>query len=236
MNPELKGMIEDLTNKFIKLLNLNSINDLVLDSVRKHYNIGLEEAEVKFDMNFMESPERIRMLETYTFENIKGMNDDMAERLRQEIQRGVMNLESVNKVQERVEKVMDIGRDRARMIARTEMNRAENMGHIDAARQSGLKLMKQWDAHLDTRTSSVCRDLDGVKIPLDAKFRWKGQEFDTPPAHPNCRSVLIFIQEDDDEETKSMGNVKVETKVPSIEEKLIYMQEVLGFTIKETKK
>jgi len=91
---------------------------------------------------------------------------------------------------------MDVGVDRARAIARTEINRAENMGHIDGARQSGLKLMKQWDAHLDKRTSQVCKDLNGKKIPMNDKFKWRGQEFDAPPAHVNCRSVLIFIQED----------------------------------------
>lgn len=195
MTPETKGMIEDLINKFVKLLNLNELSDLVINNVRKHYDMGLEEAEVKFQMNFMESPTRLQTLEKYTFENIKGMNEDIADKLRQELQRGMMNLESTSKIQERVEKVMDVGRDRARMIARTEMNRAENMGHIDGARQSGLKLMKRWDSHLDKRTSAVCRDLDGVTIPLDAKFRWKGQEFDAPPAHPNCRSTVIFIQE-----------------------------------------
>jgi len=117
----------------------------------------------------------------------------MADKLRSELQRGLMNLESVDKLKERVQKVMDVSAERARMIARTEANRAENMGHIDGARQSDVKLMKKWDAHLDNRTSAVCNDLDGKIIPLDKKFKWNGQEFDAPPAHPNCRSTLLFV-------------------------------------------
>ena len=29
---------------------------------------------------------------------------------------------------------------------------------------------------------------------LDEKFKYQGKEFDAPPAHPNCRSTLRFIQ------------------------------------------
>jgi SPP1 gp7 family putative phage head morphogenesis protein len=92
---------------------------------------------------------------------------------------------------------MEMTVDRARMIARTEMNRAANMGHIDGARESGLNLKKRWDAHLDNRTSPVCRALDGKTVGIDEKFVHNGEEFDAPPAHPNCRSTLIFIQEDE---------------------------------------
>ena len=76
------------------------------------------------------------------------------------------------------------------------MSRAQNMGHIDGARQSNLKLKKRWDAHLDNRTSEVCNHLDGQTIGLDEKFKHNGQEFDIPPAHPNCRSTLIFVEDD----------------------------------------
>jgi len=80
------------------------------------------------------------------------------------------------------------------MIARTEANRALNMGHIDSARQSGLKLHKEWVAAIDDRTSAICKDLNGKRLPLSEKFMYKGQPYDAPPAHPSCRSRLIFVQ------------------------------------------
>ena len=71
-----------------------------------------------------------------------------------------MNLGSVPQMMKRIKKVKDISIDRAKMIARTELNRAENIGNLDGARQSGLNLVKEWSAHIDARTSQVCRDLN----------------------------------------------------------------------------
>ncbi|MCK5612100.1 minor capsid protein [Candidatus Pacearchaeota archaeon] len=195
MNAETKNIVQDLINKFVSFLNINLIPDVLKRDTIKYYNQGLDSVGLELDMNFTRDPDRIQAIESYVFDNIKGMNDEIAEKLRKELSQSLMNLESVDQMKERVVKVMDIAVDRATMIARTEMNRAENMGSLDAARQSGLTLMKEWDAHLDSRTSPVCRALDKKKIPLNEKFNYQGKEFDSPPAHPNCRSVLIYTQE-----------------------------------------
>jgi len=197
LDVETKNIMTDLINKFVDIIKINVFSSKVQELIKESYDKGLENAEIKFNMNFSRSNERLEFLEKYTFDNIKGMNDEIADKLRGELQRGFMNLESVSQIQKRVQKVMDVGVERSRIIARTEINRAENMGHLDGARQSGLKLIKQWDSHLDSRTSAVCKFLDGKKVPIDGKFKWEGQEFDAPPSHPNCRSVLLFIQEDE---------------------------------------
>ena len=43
----------------------------------------------------------------------------------------------------------------------------------------------EWVATLDTKTSPVCRGLDGQIFPVDSGQR--------PPAHPNCRSTTIPV-------------------------------------------
>jgi len=194
LDAETKSIITDLINKFVKILNINVLSGTVFEQIKKGYDKGINEAEAQFDLNFTRDSERLQFLQKYSFDNIIGMNDDIADKLRSELQRGFMNLESTSKIQERIKKVMGVAEDRARVIARTEMNRAQNMGHLDSAKQTGLKVVKRWDAHLDKRTSEVCRYLDGKEVPLNKKFKWEGQEFDAPPAHPNCRSTLIFIQ------------------------------------------
>ena len=70
------------------------------------------------------------------------------------------------------------------------------MGANLAAEDSGIKFKKKWDAQIDARTSPVCRDLNGVVVEMNEKFKWKGEEFDFPPAHVNCRSRVLYIQED----------------------------------------
>jgi len=207
MKTETKGIVDDLANKFIEVLNLNFLTENLSKYINQLYDKGLEQAELKFDMNFFKFPDRVQQLEKYTFENIKGMTDSIADSLRKEVQAGFMNLESIDQVQERIKKVMDVSRDRARMIARTEMNRAENMGHIDGARQTGLKLVKVWSAQREriNKTGNkvpcpICEALDGQKVPLDGKFTYNGKVFDIPPTHPNCACTVLFetIQESDE--------------------------------------
>ena len=191
-----KADMSQLIDKIAKLFNVSISPMLVGTSMIKFYDIGMDGAETQFDMNFTRDGDRLKLLENYTVENIKGMNEDMQNSIRQEITRGVVNLEGVEKVKQRIMKVVDVSQNRARMIARTELNRAENVGHIDGARQSGLTLKKEWDAHLDERTSPVCNYLDGQVKELDEKFKYEGKEWDAPPSHINCRSTLKFIQVD----------------------------------------
>ena len=194
IDSELKNILKDLVNKFIKVLNVGLLTDEVFVEIKRGYDKGLLDAEKQFNINFVRNEQRLQTLQKYVFDNIKDMNEDIAGKLRQVISRGIINLDDSKKIANDVQKVMDTSIERARMIARTEMVRAQNMGHIDAARQTGLKLMKKWDAHLDKRTSPICRALDGKEVPMDSKFVYQGQEFDAPPAHPNCRSTLLFIQ------------------------------------------
>lgn len=195
IDTELKGIVEDLVNKFINILDIGIISETISSNLHKGYEKGLDKAGVEFNMNFTGYPERYNLLEKYTFENIKDLKEETANRLRKELSQSLLNIESVNEMKERVRTVMDASIERARMIARTEMNRAENMGHIDGARQSGLKLLKRWDAHLDNRTSTVCNALDGRTVGLDEKFIYQGDSFDAPPAHPNCRSTVVFVRD-----------------------------------------
>jgi len=98
-----------------------------------------------------------------------------------------------------VTKVFDVGNNRAEMIARTEVNNAENQGKLLSMKGSGLKYKKKWVSAHDARTSNICKRLDGQTVGLDENFvdktsGWSGQ---APSAHVNCRSTLIFIEDED---------------------------------------
>jgi SPP1 gp7 family putative phage head morphogenesis protein len=189
---QLKGIIDDIVKKLAKLLDLSSLFHASRAHIRQEFRAGLEEAEVKLNMNFTPDENAIKFLEDYTFQNIKGMNDDISEKLRKELSQGLLNLESTSDLKKRVEFVMDVAEERAKMIARTESMRARNMGSLEGAKQSRLKLVKEWDASNDP--CPTCKALHGKRIALDAKFDYKGEQFLSPPAHPNCRCSLRYIQ------------------------------------------
>lgn len=183
---ETKNVLNDLKNEFLEILNVESLTDLIFDEINKAYNEGLEKAEKEFNINFEKNVTRLNTLQSYTVGNVKDLNEELSNKLKKVVTRAIIDNKGVNSIISDVQKVFGEGIERVRSIARTEMVRAQNVGHLDAARQSGLKLYKKWDAHLDKRTSPVCRALDGKEIPLDEKFVYKGEEFDAPPAHVNC--------------------------------------------------
>lgn len=85
-------------------------------------------------------------------------------------------------------------RYRAERIVRTELVEALSAGHdaaIEAAAEVVDGLRRQWDAHLDARTSSTCERLNGQVRPIGEPFTVGGREVARPPAHPNCRSRVV---------------------------------------------
>lgn len=207
---ELKGIIEDISKGVANIFNLSSFSVKINSFVNKFYNKGLEQAEVQFNMNFFSNQVEVEALKNYTFDLVKGMTDEMVSDLRQEIQRGVLNNESVDQIKKRVNGVFKGDNptrfryeDRLKSIARTESNRAENMGHLEGAQQSGVNLVKYLDVTEDERTSGICSEMHkkyGTPeqgIPLDKEFSvtFKGKRYhgQAPPFHPNERTRVLFI-------------------------------------------
>jgi SPP1 gp7 family putative phage head morphogenesis protein len=157
-----------------------------------------------YDHHEQSSSEDLNPFGLKLYHNIQGMNEAIANDLRQELSRGIMNLESTQQLSQRVKKVMDIGVNRAKMIARTEANRAFNQAHLDAAKQSGLEMRKWLLVTKDGRTSNICLAEDrkyGTEkksIPLNQEFvvNVNGKQYraQAPPFHPNCRTRLMTVQ------------------------------------------
>jgi SPP1 gp7 family putative phage head morphogenesis protein len=80
---------------------------------------------------------------------------------------------------------------RAMTIARTETIRASNQGALASYAASGVVEAKEWTTAEDDRVSEDCEENgDAGPIALDAAFP-SGD--DAPPAHPNCRCVIVPV-------------------------------------------
>lgn len=191
----LKAVNENLEQIFSVYLSGIITKDLIEKEIKSMFSKGMDQAEIQFGMNFMYNAMKINFLTNYTFDLIQDMTKEVAADLRQELSRAIMNLESISQIKERVKKVMEVTEVRARMIARTEANRALNEGHLEGAIQSGLKLKKEVVAKIDGRTSEICKHLDGKVVNMGEKFKYKDKEWNLPPFHVNCRSRVIYIQE-----------------------------------------
>ena len=113
---------------------------------------------------------------------------------------------------------------RAELIARTETSRAANVGSMVGAMSTGLVTVKEWIATKDNRTRRFPRDnadhldMDGVKVPIDAKFQVDGKGFIDFMLHPgdstahaanvcNCRCTLGYeAVRDENGKLKTLSN------------------------------
>ena len=192
----IKGVddIPDMIKKVFEIFTARTISDQV---IQDQYNGGWDFAEKQLDRNIQFNKAAVQFLQDYTFDNIKSMTQEIANDLRAELERGIISGESITKLKERVTKVFDVGENRAFMIARTETNRAENQGKLQAFKTSGEDLNKKYHAVLDDRTSAICRRLNGQVVGIKENFKDKqtGWEGPVPPAHVNCRSATLYIKE-----------------------------------------
>lgn len=96
-------------------------------------------------------------------------------------------------------------RQRALMIAETELAFAYNKGAADAVNQfvkEGVlpaTMHAQWSTALDEGVCEICSELDGEEVELGESFDFPGRLLyegskETPPAHPRCRCALCYIE------------------------------------------
>lgn len=93
---------------------------------------------------------------------------------------------------------------RAERIARTEIISASNLGSLEGARSTGLKLKKKWITTPDDRTREAHRaeNIGEAIVPLDEKFYVGGEYLDCP-GDPNgsaknvinCRCTQVYLTE-----------------------------------------
>jgi SPP1 gp7 family putative phage head morphogenesis protein len=146
------------------------------------------------------------------------VNDETAKQLRASLSEGVLAGDGSFELRARVENVMGHASTvRADRIARTEITRAQTYGDLQAWKQSGVVEAKEWRTARDERQCPFCRALDGRIISLGETYFDKGDvqtvegkdkdgnpktftqkisydDMPGPPAHVNCRCVLLPVR------------------------------------------
>lgn len=204
MTTKQNKIIDDISSQFV----IDIDKKLLKQSIANQYDKGLEDMEFRLNMNFVRDSRKLNFLETFMFENIKGMTEDLADRLRKELSIAILNNENIEKIKKRVSDIMSVGKTRAQMIARTELVRAYNLGTFDAAKQSKVKTKKWLLITYDDRTTQVSKAM-GEKygspdkaIDLNELFsvvvNGKTYEGLAPPFMPNDRDRLMIRFASDD--------------------------------------
>lgn len=92
---------------------------------------------------------------------------------------------SVEKLAKEVQERMNVSKNNAVRLVRTELNYVHNQATLDSLKSANMEYF-QFIATIDKRTSSTCREHDNNIYPVaDAEVGTN-----VPPLHPRCRSTI----------------------------------------------
>lgn len=123
--------------------------------------------------------------------------NDMSLFTRRQIQIGLLEGQSSSQIANRIigaetdgaPTVLGMSRRAANTLVRTTVTTVSNHAALASYRAAGDRVTDSWrfTAVRDSRTSAICRSLDGQV------FRYDDAKAPVPPRHPNCRSTAVPI-------------------------------------------
>ena len=190
----VKGVFEDLTS----ILDPRKLEAAVKAIVAKILLLGTESVEKELNLNITTTPGFKQTVEERSFTMVKGMTDELATKLRNEVMLGWNLGEGVTEIKARIQKTWDnknLTDARAETIARTETQMVYNGARYQAAKDSGIPVLKRWNAYFDGRTGVDSKTLNNQTRPIDQDFYDSelNQFIPYPPNRPNCRCRLDII-------------------------------------------
>lgn len=170
-------------------------HDIVTRNINQAYRKGAVKAtkqlRLTYDYQIGENLtaldyEAMMELRDINFNLIKGATDAMKHNIQYQTTQGVLNGWGMDKIAYAIKKGINgngsMGIVRAKMIARTEIINAYNVGAKKRYEQAGLTEKEMvWITTFDERTCETCAGYDGMTIARTGEI---------PPAHPNCRCAI----------------------------------------------
>ncbi len=132
------------------------------------------------------------------------------------LERGMVQGTSLQTMSRELKQVTGQSFNNAFRLIRTETSHIDGQVTLEGYKQAGEELgleYYEYDAFLDSRTSTICRELDKKRFKVsEAKV---GVNY--PPMHPNCRSTTQLVLDEDykQEESRSENpnNSREEQKI-----------------------
>lgn len=117
------------------------------------------------------------------------ITDKTRELLRGLVEQAISGGDSTDVLANRIRTGAAFSRGRARVIARTEIARADSVGSLIGWDETGLVTGKSWLTAGDELVSDACESNAG-QGRVDLFFDY-GDGVQAPPEHPNCRCVIL---------------------------------------------
>ena len=110
--------------------------------------------------------------------------------LKEELNRGLIRGDSLQDISRVIANKLNNSYSNAMRLVRTESCYVMNEATVNNYKENGIKEY-EFMAFLDSKTSKVCRKLDGKKFSIEEYQAG----LNLPPLHPNCRSCIVPVIE-----------------------------------------
>lgn len=173
------------------------------DTLSDFYN-GSRDEFMRTSFGQPETIEKVQLLTSRTFTDLKGITDQMATVMSRTLADGLVSGANPRDIADDLTDSLDLSYQRAETIARTEIIRAHAEGQLDALQDMGVEqvgVMVEWSTAGDDRVCELCEELEGVVLEI-------AEAHNLIPRHPNCR--CSFIPANVGEDTKDQERTKEE--------------------------
>ncbi len=131
----------------------------------------------------------VALIYTRVFTDLEGITEQMSSKMSSILAQFLVEGKSPRDAARELSRQLEIFKNRARTIARTEMIRAHHEANINVYEQAGIeevKIQAEWVATKDDRVCLKCSSLDGRIFSLE-EIR------PMIPVHPNCRCAAVPV-------------------------------------------
>ena len=205
-NPDKFNKIKPKYLKDMNKLFKNYYNDLFTES----YNMAKdevfpEEKDKKFAIELLPE-EFIELIDQEAFDMVGKYAFNTTEKVKQMVRQGIKDgysqSEIVKLIRDEIQNDTEIWMNTVVRTKSTEIfNEARKKYYETDEQAKQVVTGYQWSAILDDRTSEICKYLDGKIFPIgELSDRVK------PPAHFNCRSVLVPMTKFEDYKNSPKGD------------------------------
>lgn len=148
---------------------------------------GSREEFLRSSFGRPETVEKTQLLASRSFADLKNVTEDAATKMGRVLADGLVAGQNPRDIARDLDDELDLGRNRAELIARTEIIRAHAEGQLDAFDRLGvtdLGVEVEWSTAGDERVCPECEDMEGKVFSVE-------EAHGMIPLHPNCRCAFV---------------------------------------------
>lgn len=133
--------------------------------------------------------EPVGLIYTRAYSDLVGITDAMDTQISRILAKGMAEGRNPKDIARDLVKQVDISRNRARLIARTETIAAHAEASLNSYKEAGLegvKIRAEWSTAGDDRVCEECASMEGKEFTIE-------ESHGMIPLHPNCRCAFIPV-------------------------------------------